>query len=133
MKRSAHSAAAGFTLVEVLAALLFLALAIPAVLGAINASSRAGEIAERSAIAGQLAENELSQLVLDQTNTTGGSSGGNSGDRGDFGTEYPGYRWEMKQEAWTVSPDLTQYTVRVYYSVRGDERSVEMSTVLVPP
>ncbi len=124
---------AGFTLVEVLAALLFLAIAIPAILGAIGASSRAGEAAERTAIAAQLAENQLSQVIIDQSNTTGGNSGGNSGDRGDFGTDYPGYRWEMKQEPWTTAADLTQYTVQVFFAVKGVERHVEISTLVGLP
>jgi type II secretion system protein I len=127
---------AGFTLVEVLAALLFLAIAIPAILGAISASSRSAEAAERSAIAAQLAENQLSQFVVEQSNTTGGTMGtsGSSGDRGDFGTDYPGYRWEMKQEPWTAAADLTQYTIQVFFSVRGQERSVELSTLVgLPP
>jgi type II secretion system protein I len=125
---------AGFTLVEVLAALLFLAIAIPAIMGAISASSRSSEAAERTVIATQLAENQLSQLVVDQSNTTGGTTSSNSGsDRGDFGQDYPGYRWEMKQEPWTSAADLTQYTVQVFFSVKGQERSVELSTLIGLP
>jgi type II secretory pathway pseudopilin PulG len=125
---------AAFTLIEVLAALLFLAIAIPAILGAISASSRSAEAAERTVIAAQLAENQLSQIIIDQSNTTGGSvSSNSSGGRGDFGQDYPGYRWEMKEEPWTAAADLTQYTVQVFFSVKGQERSVEISTLIGLP
>lgn len=114
----------GFTFVEIMAAMFFLAIALPVITAAFSLSSRAGEAAERTSLAGQLAENQLNEIVIDQT----GSSG--SAGRGDFGADYPGFRWESRQEAWTVDGNLTQLTVEVFFPVQGRERSVTLTTLL---
>ena len=69
---------AGFTLVEVLAALLFLAIAIPAILGAISASSRAG------------------------------GGGGAHGHRGAIGGKpaQPGHRRSVEHHRWKLGREL---------------------------
>ena len=51
---------AAFTFVEILAALLFLALVVPTIVGALGVANRASEMAERSALAGELAQNKMS-------------------------------------------------------------------------
>src|SRR5438309_1626171 len=58
---SALKARGGFTFVEVLAALTFLAILVPTLLGALSIANRASVMAERSAIAGQLGENKLNE------------------------------------------------------------------------
>jgi type II secretory pathway pseudopilin PulG len=125
MKRAGDriSSAFGFTLVEVLAALLFLAVSIPAILGALSISSRAAEIAERTSLAGQLAENELGELIVAQSGT-----GRMAETRGEF-TDNPGYRWEATQETGALSPS-DMLTIRVFFQVQGKERSVALSTLL---
>lgn len=131
MKRRLRTAA--FTLVEVLTAMIVISAIIPVIVSLMTGSTDATEVAERMTIAGQLAENQLSQILIDQSNTIGtGSSGesGSSGDRGEFTGDYQGYRWEMHQEAWIVSPETTQYTVEVFYTVKGRERSVSVSTLV---
>jgi type II secretory pathway pseudopilin PulG len=120
---------AAFTLVEVLAAMMFLAIAVPAILTAYSASGRNAEAAERSVLAGELAEKQLSEIIMQEraAATNGGSTSQSSGD---FGTEYPGVRWELAQETWANDASLTQYTMRVFFPVRGSERSVELTTLL---
>ena len=54
---------AGFTFVEILASMLFLTILIPTVLGALAISNRASVVSERSAVAMQLAENRLNELL----------------------------------------------------------------------
>jgi len=85
---------AGFTFVEVLAALAFLGILIPVVLSAMTVSLRASEIAERSSVAAQLGENMLNEMIVENTWSSAGT-------RGDFGQDYPGYRWQMTQANWT--------------------------------
>ena len=119
MKRSAGRK--GFTLIEVLAALLFLGILIPAVLRGISIASRASEAAERGNVAGQLAENQLEQVILDGTWSTGGG-------RGDFGADWPLYRWELTSSAWDQDT-MTQLTMKVYFKVQGREQSVQLTTL----
>jgi Tfp pilus assembly protein PilV len=125
----ARRPAAGFTFVEVLAALLFLAIVIPAIVQALTLANRASEMAERHAIAGEFAENELNQMVLDNAWNNAPAS------TGDFGPTAPGYRWEMKTTNWTadtVNP-MTALEVDVYYTVQGHEYNVRLSTLVAQP
>src|SRR6478735_6417980 len=55
---------AGFTLAEVLAALLFMAIVIPVAVQGLRIASRAGSLSERKAIAARLADSKLNELVV---------------------------------------------------------------------
>lgn len=115
-----------FTLIEVLAALMFLAILLPVVIGGLSLSNRVSVFAERKEVAADLAENKLNgQLIGNAWQTASNSSG-------DFGPDYPGYRWEMTQESWqgdTVNL-MTQLTMEVFYKVQGEEHSVRLATLV---
>ena len=116
-----------FTFVEVFAALVFLAILVPAIVEGLGIANRTSVIAERGSIAGELAENKMNEILLSST-------GGNpiEDTRGDFGTDFPGYRWEMTQGAWdqdTVNT-MTQMSIEVFYPVQGRERSVTLTTLV---
>ncbi len=124
-----QSASRGFTFVEVLAALTFLAILVPTLLGALSVSNRASVMAERSAIAGQLAENKLNELMVDNTWASAES-------RGDFGNDYPGYRWELKSGQWDIGTagsnslnGMTELTLDAFFTVQGKEHSVRLTTL----
>jgi type II secretory pathway pseudopilin PulG len=119
MKQS--STRLGFTFVEVLAAMVFLGILIPVVISALTVSNRAAVVAERSTIAMQLGENRLSELMLEDAWTTAES-------RGDFGQEWPGYRWELKRQDWQ-SGAMTELTLDVFFVVQGQEHEVRLSTL----
>ncbi len=119
MKQS--STRRGFTFVEVLAAMVFLGILIPVVISALLVSNRAAVVAERSTIAMQLGENRLSELMLQDAWTTAES-------RGDFGQEWPGYRWELKRQDWQ-SGAMTELTLDVFFAVQGQEHNVRLSTL----
>ena len=112
----------GFTFVEILAALVFLAILIPAVLEGLTLSSRAAELAERRALAAGLAQNKLDELTLNNAWATGGT-------RGDFGKDWPGMRWEATQSTWDMGA-MTVLTVEVFFPARGQEKSVSLSTLV---
>ncbi|MEA3188695.1 MAG: hypothetical protein QOD99_2525 [Chthoniobacter sp.] len=112
----------GFTLVEVLAALAFLAILLPVVLSALSISNRAAVVAERRSLASELAENQLSQLILSNAWATGDT-------RGDFGVDRPGYRWELKRGDWTSGLGMSELTMNVFYQVQGREGSVTLVTL----
>lgn len=114
----------GFTLVEVLAALVLLAVLVPVVSQALGLSSRAAAISERSAIATELAQNKLEELVVSQSLATSQQSG-------DFGKENPGYRWELIQNTWAVY-GMTELTIKVYFDVQGTTRDISLTTLVNP-
>lgn len=121
--------AAAFTFVEVLAALLFLAIVVPTIVQGLSVANRASVMTERHALAGELAENKLNELVLDDAWAQAPSP------RGDFGTASPGYRWEMKTAAWAADATnpMTELAVDVYYTVQGQEYNVHLSTLVSQP
>jgi len=87
-----HSA--GFTLAEVLAALLFMAIVIPVAVQGLQIANRAGEVAERKSQAARIAERVLNENIV-TTNWTQSSSAG---------TLYEGLRefhWTLRNEPWS--------------------------------
>ena len=85
---------AGFTLAEVLAALLFMAIVIPVAVQGLQIANRAGEVAERKSQAARIAERVLNENIV-TTNWTQSSSAG---------TVYEGTRefhWTLRSEPWS--------------------------------
>ena len=113
-----------FTFVEILAALVFLAILVPAVLEGITLASRASVIAERSALATELAQNKLGELTLNDQWATGET-------QGDFGEDWPGMRWKATQSTWEMDA-MTVLTLEVFFQVQGQEKSVSLSTLVNP-
>ena len=72
--------------------MLFLALVVPAIVGALGIANRTSLLAERGALAGELAENKLNEMLDRQRLAEPRAT------HGDFGADWPGYRWEMNTE-----------------------------------
>ncbi|HEX4083820.1 MAG TPA: hypothetical protein VHY22_02830, partial [Chthoniobacteraceae bacterium] len=89
-------------------------------------ANRASVIAARTAAAGQLAENKISEEELAIT------SGSTPEQSGNFGPDWPGYTWEMDEENWDQdgTNTMTQLAVRVSYPVQGKQRSVTLTTLV---
>ncbi len=149
-QRHDNSAAAGFTLAEVLAALMFLAIVIPVAVQALRVASLAGEVAERKGQAARIAERVLSENIV-TTNYTMPSL---------TGTIYEGtrdFRWSMRSEPWTQNttnnvngtsmgqlpggqPMVNQasasqvlmnlLTVEVSYTIQDKDYSVRLATLV---
>jgi Tfp pilus assembly protein PilV len=118
---------AGFTLAEVLAALLFMAIVIPVALEGMHVASRAGIVAVRRTAAARVAERILNENIV-TTNWNGASS--QSGTAAEGAQQF---QWTMKNEAWNVDPNLPNLrllSVEVSYSAQGRESSVRLSTVV---
>lgn len=116
-----RTARAGFTLVEILAAMTFLGVLMPVVIGALLISNRAALVAERSTIAMQLGENRLAEMMLDDAWSSEGA-------RGEFGEQWPGYRWELGKADWEAGA-MTELTLAVFFQVQGSEHEVRLSTL----
>ena len=111
-----------FTFVEVLAAMAFIAILFPVLVSALHVSSGVGSSAERTTVAVQLGENRLNELLLGDAWTSAES-------RGDFGTDWPEYRWELKKTDWQTGA-MTELALDVFFKVQGREQDVRLSTLV---
>src|SRR6516162_9763909 len=94
-RRAARRRCHAFTLAEVMAAMLFLAIVIPAAVEALHVSSLAGEVAARKGAAARIADRLLNQCVV-MTNWNNGVQNGTVSEGGlDF-------RWTMSSQAWSA-------------------------------
>ena len=88
---------AAFTLAEVLAAMLFLAIVIPTAVEALHVSSLAGEVAARKGAAARIADRILNEsLVL-----TNWSSGQRNGTASEGALDF---NWTLTTETWPPEP-----------------------------
>ena len=113
---------AAFTFVEVLAAMAFLGILLPVLVSALHVASGVGSAAERSTVAVQLGENRLNELTL-------GDAWSSAESRGDFGTDWPGFRWELKKTDWQTGA-MTELVMDVFFTVQGREQDVRLSTLV---
>ncbi len=112
----------GFTLVEVLAAMLFMTILVPVAVEGLLVCNRLSVAAQRKREVAQLANEKLTEFVVTETWRDGDQSG-------DFGEDWPGYSWEMKSESWTEDT-MRLITVTAFYQVQGQERSESFSTLV---
>jgi type II secretory pathway pseudopilin PulG len=116
-----------FTLAEVLAALLFMAIVVPVAVEGLHIASRAGTVAERKAEAARVAQRVLSESLI----TTNWNQSEQSG------TVLEGisrFNWKLHNDAWNQDPNQTtmrQLSVEVIFTAQNRPYTVRMST-LVP-
>ena len=120
---ASRNAASAFTLAEVLAALLFMAIVIPVAVQGLRISSRAGALADRKREAGRVAERVLNESIV-TTNWNKSASSGTirEGDRE--------YRWSLRSESWTEST-MRLLSVEVKFPVQGEDHTVQLSTLVI--
>ena len=110
----------GFTLVEVLATLLFVAIILPIAMKGISVAATLASDTIHKRQAAMLAEYKMNELLLATSIT--------SGSRGDFGNEHSGYRWES--ELVHISGGLRQLKVKVAYEHRFRDIEVSLVTLI---
>jgi type II secretory pathway pseudopilin PulG len=117
----------GFTLAEVLAALLFMAILIPVTMHGVGVASRAGILGQRKAAAMRIAERVLDEQILSGQMATATPYG--SLIEGDTN-----YSWTMKIDPWPedITIMMNVATVRVEFSVQGAIFDVAVSTLYDP-
>ncbi len=119
---AAKPACAGFTLAEVLAALLFMIIVIPVAVEGLQVANRAGQLGHRKALAARIADRVLTeQLVTGQWQTT--SQGGTILE-GPFE-----YRWLVRLEPWNLG-NMRLLTVLVTFPLQGQDYDVRLSTLV---
>ena len=115
---------AGFTLAEVLAALLFLAIVIPAAVEALHVASLAGEVAARKGAAARVADRILNECLV-MTNWNLGAQNGTATD----GTLE--FRWTLTSQNWPADA-MQLLTAEVKFSAQGRDYSVKLNTLANP-
>jgi type II secretory pathway pseudopilin PulG len=125
MKQAAHTyrSNAGFTLAEILAAMVFMAIVLPVAFEGMSIATRGSVASQRAREAAQLGDALLTELVA-----TGDWQDGNQD--GDFEPDHNGYSWRLTTQDW--SEDVMRLlTLEVTFKVQGHDYSVRLST-LVP-
>lgn len=116
--------ASAFTLIEVLAALMLMAIVIPVAMQGMGIASRAGVMGQRKAAAMRVADRLLNEYVI----------AGQASQMGTSGTVAEGagtYDWSLETQTWPEDAML-QLTMRVTFTVQGESFSVAASTLLDP-
>lgn len=112
----------GFTLAEVLAALLFMAIVIPVAVHGLQIATRAGEVAQRKAIAARIGERVLTEVVATRQVTM-------SNQQGSVQEGAAEYRFTTRIEPWDREV-LRQLSVEVRFAVQGQDYFVRLATLL---
>ena len=126
MKGARRRSTAGFTLAEVLAALLFMAIVIPVAIEGMHIASRVGTVSERKGEAARVAQRLLAETLV-TTNWNQSVQGGTltEGQRQ--------FAWTMHSDPWTQDPSqnvIRQLSVEVKFAAQGQDYSVRMSTLV---
>src|SRR5258706_2116467 len=125
MKYGNRNARRGFTLLEVLATLVLIGIILPSVMHGISLATIAAGEAKHKVEAASLAQSKLSELIADyQTLNQTGASGGSFPD-------YPLYTWSSTTEQRDTN--LSQISVRVTWQSRGQERFVDLASLVYTP
>ncbi len=114
-----------FTLAEVLAAMLFLAIVIPVAVEALHVAGLGGEVAARKSEAARVADRVLNESLV----TSNWSNGQRSGTITEGVLDF---RWKLSSQNWPQD-SMQMLTAEVTYSAQGKDYSVKMSTLASSP
>ena len=121
-----RSRQAGFTLAEVLAALLFMAIVIPAAVEGLHIASLAGTVAERKGEAARVAQRLLAESLV----TTNWNQSVQSGTLVEGQRQF---RWSLRNDPWNQDPNqnvVRLLSVEVTFAAQNRDYSVRMSTLV---
>jgi general secretion pathway protein I len=117
----------GFTLIEVLATMMLMAIVLPVIMRGISMATRAASSAKRRTEAAALAEAKLGELI-----STGQWQNGSLS--GDFGADWPGYRWQAQVQQFTQQDSdqqlLQELDVHVTWNAFNEDRDLVVSTLI---
>jgi len=111
-----------FTLVEVLATLLLLAITLPVAMKGISLAAAAASVARQRTEAASLAQGKMDELLATGDWQVGRQSG-------DFSPEWPDYGWRADVSEWDGSA-LQLLTVEVRWTAQGHERALALDTLV---
>ena len=112
----------GFTLAEVLAALVFMAIVIPVAVHGLQIASRAGTVAQRKALAARVAERVLNEITVTHQFTQAQQRG--TVNEGPYEFRYTTRMVPWEQEAMRL------VTVEVAFAVQGQDYFIRLNTLM---
>jgi general secretion pathway protein I len=117
----------GFTLIEVLATMLLIAIVLPAAMQGISLAARTASNARRRSEAAMLAHEKIDELIA----TVQWNGGILSGDFSAMG--WPDYKWQASTNGWTQDTtglNLQELDVQVTWTANGDPHSIQVSSLV---
>jgi type II secretory pathway pseudopilin PulG len=114
-----------FTLAEVLAAMMFMAIVIPAAVQGLRVASLAGEVSQRKIVA-----TRIGNKILNELKVTGQLQ--NSGQSGVVKQGGLQYNWSVRSQIWNedMTTHMNQVTLTVTYAAQGKDYDVRLSTLI---
>jgi prepilin-type N-terminal cleavage/methylation domain-containing protein len=122
MLPTSHSCG-GFTFVELLATMVLISIVMPVVMRTIGLCTQMAGQSRRQVEAVCLAKTKLTELTAAQDWENGSN-------RGDFGTDWPGYEWSMAVANWTEDAVVRQLDLTVTWRSVGRQRRIILSTLV---
>lgn len=122
-RKKKKTAARGFTLIEILAALLLIGLVLPAVMKGISMVSMLASDSGHKYEALDLAETKLAEVLLEESWKNSSSLTGR------FENEYEDYEWVVNASDWT-EVGVKQVDVFVHWQQRNRQREIQLSTLV---
>ena len=101
--------------------MLLIAIILPVALHGVSLGMWAADNARHQAEATTLAQNKLAELAASPSLVAGNQSG-------DFGPDYPAYRWDSM--ALSRDYGLLELDVAVSWTARGNDRNVTLATLV---
>jgi type II secretory pathway pseudopilin PulG len=111
-----------FTLVEILATLVLVAIILPVAMSGISLALAVADESRRQTEASALAQNKMAEIIACGLWQTASLAG-------DFSPDRPEYRWSAQVTDWQVA-NLRQLDVQVLWNNRGRERCVTLTTLV---
>jgi type II secretory pathway pseudopilin PulG len=112
----------GFTLLEILATFVLVAIIIPVAMEGISLSTKIASDSKRKIEAGILAEQKLTEILITDDWMNGDQDG-------DFGEEFKDYEWNLEVLDWEGEELIRQIDLYVDWISSGKNRSVVISTL----
>jgi prepilin-type N-terminal cleavage/methylation domain-containing protein len=110
----------GFTLIEVLVALVLMGIVLPITMRGATLAMRAASTARHQTEAATLGDAKLTEMVAQ-----GDWQSGNT--QGDFSPDFPQYQWQLQSAQRDL--DVTELQLTVTWKERGVDRSINVSTL----
>jgi len=111
-----------FTLVEILATLVLVAIILPVAMSGISLALNVADESRRQTEAASLAQSKVTEILACQLWSTSTMAG-------DFSPDHPEYRWESQVNNWQGT-EVRQLDVQVLWNHQGRDRRVALSTLV---
>ena len=116
----------GFTMIEVLATVLLIAIVMPAIMDGVTYATAAGAATSKRSQAAALAEEKLNEILAGQLWESGSLSG-------NFAPDQPDMQWHVTLQNWqydTTDAGLQELDLTVNWPWRNQQQSLQLSTIV---